>query len=177
MSEVVACGIRFARETAPDYSGDPSHVTVVGFSYGGYLGGWTALASDSLDSMWEEFFAIEEGPPAQVGCERNLASVKVDAFIGIGGAYFIADNLQESDEELWEIVSPIAHLGRDLGFPIRLLHGERDTMAQPESSQTFNDILLEAGFDTQLIMYDGIHLVPPELTAEIVQELAGGSQE
>jgi hypothetical protein len=41
----------------------------------------------------------------------------------------------------------------------------------------FNELLLEAGYDTHLIMYDGIHRVPPEHTAEIVQDLAGGSQE
>jgi acetyl esterase/lipase len=177
MSEVVGCGIRFARATAADYSGDSSHVTLIGFSYGGYLGIWTALASNSLDSMWEEFSANNDGPPALVDCERSQNSIIVDAFIGVGGAYFLAEKFEERNPELWEIVSPIAYLGRDPDFPIRLLHGERDTMAQPESSQTFNDILLEAGFDTQLIMYDGIHLVPPELTAEIVQELAGGSQE
>ena len=177
MFEVVACGIRFARATAADYSGDPSHVTLIGFSYGGYLGVWTALASDSLDSMWEEFSANNDGPSAQVDCERNQTSVLVDAFIGVGGAYFLAEKYEERNQELWEIVSPMAHLGRGPDIPIRLLHGERDTTVQLESSEMFNELLLEAGYDTQLIMYDGIHRVPPELTAEIMQELARGSQE
>ena len=177
MSEVVACGIHFARETASDYSGDPSHVTLIGFSYGGYLGSWVALASDTIDSSWEEYSANNEGPPAQVDCERDQASIDVDAFIGVGGVYFIVEQFEESNQDLWEIISPMAYLGRAPDMPIRLLHGERDTTVQLESSERFNELLLEAGYDTHLIMYDGIHRVPPELTAEIVQELAGGSQE
>jgi len=53
MSEVVACGIRYAKATASDYSGDPVHVTLIGFSFGGYLGSWIALGADSIDSSWE----------------------------------------------------------------------------------------------------------------------------
>jgi acetyl esterase/lipase len=174
MYEVVACGIRFAKTTALDYGGNPSHVTLIGFSYGGYLGIWTTLAADSLDSAWEEFSANNDGPPAQVGCKSVQASIKVDAFIGVGGAYFTAKKFEERNPELWEIISPLAYLGSDLDIPIRLLHGERDTMAQPEYVEEFRDILLEAGHDSQLILYDGIHRVPPELTAEIVQDLAGG---
>ncbi len=134
MSEVVACGIRFAKATASDYGGDSNHVTLIGFSYGGYLGSWIALASDTIDSSWEELSANNEGPPALVDCERDQASIDVDAFIGVGGVYFLAEIYEERNPELWEIVSPIAYLGRDPDFPIRLLHGERDTMAQPESS-------------------------------------------
>jgi hypothetical protein len=53
-----------------------------------------------------------------------------------------------------------------------LLHGEQDTLAKPESSQMFNDILLEAEYDSRVIMFDGGHIVPPQLTFETVIELA-----
>jgi fermentation-respiration switch protein FrsA (DUF1100 family) len=97
----------------------------------------------------------------------------VDAFIGIGGGrYTAAEVLQERDPDLWEIVSPFSHLGRNLELPIRLLHGERDTTASPESSQRFNDVLLEAGYDSRVILFDGRHIVPPGLTFEAVMELA-----
>jgi dienelactone hydrolase len=174
MYEVVACGIRYAKATASDYGGDPSHVTLIGFSYGGYLGSWIALGADTIDSAWDDHAANNEGPPVQVECESDQASIKVDAFIGIGGVYFSTELLQERNQEVWEIVSPLTYLGSNLDMPIRLLHGERDTKAKPEFSEEFRDILLEAGYDTQLIMYDGSHRVPPELTAEIVQDLAGG---
>lgn len=170
MSEAVSCGIRFAKSTASDYGGDPSHVTLIGFSYGGYLGIWTVLVSDNLESMWEQYSANNDGPPTLVDCERDQASIKIDAFIGIGGAYFAAEKYEEGNSELWEIISPLAHLGSELDIPIRLLQGERDTTVH--SPEEFRDILVEAGYDTQLIMYDGAHRVPPDLTAQIVQDLA-----
>lgn len=173
MYEVVACGIRFAKTTASNYGGDPSRVTLIGFSYGGYLGIWIALATDSLDSAWEDFSVNNDGPLAQVECTSDQASIKVDSFIGIGGAYFTARKFEERNPELWKIISPLAHLGGDLDLPIRLLHGERDDTALEEYVEEFRDVLLEAGYDPQLILYDGIHRVPPELTAEIVQNVAG----
>ena len=177
MSEAVTCGIRFAMATASDYNGDPNHVTLVAFHGGGYLGVWTALAANSLDTIWEEFFANKNGPPAQVGCEKSLAPLKVDAFIGIGGSYLLSEKLQESNLELWEIVSPIAHLGRGQGIRIRLLHGEHDDESPLENSQILNDILLKEGYDTQLIMFDGGHHVPTQLTAELVIQLVRERQE
>lgn len=176
MYEVVACGIRFAKTTAPDYGGDPSNVTLIGFSYGGYMGSWITLGADTIDSSWDSYAANNEGPPVQVDCVSDQASIKVDAFIGIGGVYFWTEKLQERNQEVWEIVSPLTHLGSELDIPIRLLQGERDTTAKPEISEEFRDILLDAGYDIQLIMYDGVHRVPAELTAEIVQELAGGNK-
>jgi len=172
MSEVVACGIRYAKATASDYSGDPVHVTLIGFSFGGYLGSWIALGADSIDSSWEGHADNNEGPAAQVDCERDQASIDVDAFIGVGGAYFVAEKFEERNQELWEIISPIAYLGLHTDIPIRLLYGERDITVQLKFSEMFNELLLEGGYDSQLIMYDGIHRVPSELTAELVQELA-----
>ena len=176
MYEVVACGISYAKTTAPNYGGDPSNVTLIGFSYGGYLGSWITLGANTIDSSWDSYAANNEGPPVQVDCVSDPASIKVDAFIGIGGAYFWAESLQERNQGLWKIVSPPSHLGSELDTPIRLLQGERDTTVRPEISEEFRDILHKAGYDTKLIMYDGTHRVPAELTAEVVQELAGGNK-
>ena len=177
MSEALACGVRFAMATASDYNADLNHVTLVAFHGGGYLGIWFALASNTLDTMWEDFFSNNDGPPSQVVCERSLAPIKVDAFIGIGGSYLLTEKLQESNLELWNIVSPIAHLGRDLGVYIRLLHGEHDDESPLENSQMMNDILLREGYDTQLIMFDGGHDVPTQFTADLVIQLVSERQE
>jgi predicted esterase len=171
MFEVVACGIRFAKATAPDYGGDSSHVTLIGFSYGGYLGLWITLGADSINEAWDEYAATNEGPPEQIVCEEDQGSIDVDAFISVAGAYAIAEKYEERDNTLWGIISPFAYIGDGLEVPIRLLHGERDTTLQPRHSEELLDLLLEAGYDTELIMFDGIHRVPPELTAEIVQQL------
>jgi predicted esterase len=172
ISEAGACAIRFARATAADVSGDAHHVTLIAHSYGTLYGAWIALASDDLDAQWDEFLNDRNGPLAQVDCARSSYSARVDAFIGIGGGrYAYAEVLQERDPELWEIVSPYSHFGRNLDVPFRLLHGERDTVANPKSSQMFNDVLLEAGYDSRVILFNGGHIVPPQLTIETVFEL------
>jgi acetyl esterase/lipase len=176
MSEVLSCAIRFARATASDYGGDPSQVTLVGFSYGADTGAWVALAGDDLDRLWEEFASIRGGPPPQVECVVSGVSANVDAFVGIGGHYDFAEPLQKRDPGLWQIASPFSHIGQDLDLQVRLIHGERDSVS-PEHSVQFNDVLAEAGYDTSLTLFDGIHRVPIELTAAKVMEVAGEAGE
>jgi predicted esterase len=172
-SEVLSCAIRFARATASDYGGDPSQVTLVGFSCGAAYGAWVALAGDDLDRLWEEFASIRGGPPPQVECVVSGVPANVDAFVGIAGRYGFAEPLQKRDPELWQIVSPYAHLGQDLDLQVRLIHGERDSAVKSEHSVQLNDVLAEAGYDTSLTLFDGIHRVPIELTAAKVMEVAG----
>ena len=173
MSEVISCAIRYARSTAAEYGGDAERVILVGFSWGARLGSWVALAGEGLDPMWDEFAVDRGGPAQQVECEENGVSGNVNAFVGIGGRYAYAKNMQENDPELWKIASRLAHLGQNPDLVIRLLHGERDDVVNPEYSIQFNEVLTEAGYDTELILYDGVHLVYAELTAEVVMELAG----
>jgi predicted esterase len=78
---------------------------------------------------------------------------------------------RESYPGLWEIVSPYAHFGQDLSMPIRLLHGEQDPIADPESSSAFNQDLITAGYDSELILFEGGHIVPVDLTYATVAEL------
>jgi predicted esterase len=172
ISEALNCAIHFARTTATDFGGDSASVTLIAHSYGSFYGAWIALASDRLDTQWKEFLVERDGPPAQLECAKSSESTRVDAFIGIGGGrYRAAEVLQERDPELWEIVGPYAYFGRNSGMSIRLLHGERDTFIKPESSQMFNDVLLEAGYDSRVILFDGGHIVPPQLAFETLMEL------
>ena len=148
-------------------------MTLVGFSAGAGTGAWVALAGDDLDRLWEEFAATRGESPPQVECVVSGVSANVDAFVGIGGRYGFAEPLQERDPELWQIASPYAQLGQDLDLRVRLIHGERDSAVRPEHAVQFNDVLAEAGYDTSLTLFDGIHRVPIELTAAKVMEVAG----
>jgi len=159
-SEVLSCAIRFARAKASDYGGDPSQVALVGFSYGASYGAWVSLAGDNLGRLWEEFASIRGEPPPQVECVVSGVPAEVDAFVGIAGRYDFAELLQERDPELWQIASPYAHLGQDLDLRVRLIHGERDSAVRSEHSVQFNDVLAEAGYDTSLTLFDGLHRVP-----------------
>jgi acetyl esterase/lipase len=168
VSEVLSCAIRYARSTAPDHGGDPSNVTLVGFSAGAAFGSWVALTGGNLDRAWEEFAAARGGPPPQVECAAGEGSAAVDAFVGIGGNYDYAEPLQKRDPDLWEIVSPYANVGQDLGLRIRLLHGERDSIVSPEHSVNLNDLLVAEGYDSRLILFT-------DLTTEQILSLAADS--
>lgn len=172
--ETLTCAIHFARATAMDFGADSRQVVLVTHSYGSLYGAWMALASEDLEAQWKEYLVDRKAPAAQVECARTSDSARVDAFVGVGGGgtYFLAEVLQKRDPELWQIVSPFAHIGQRLHLPIRLLHGERDTVTKPELSEKFNDALVEAGHDSRVILFDGGHIVPPQLTAETVIELA-----
>jgi pimeloyl-ACP methyl ester carboxylesterase len=173
ISETLNCAIHFARATAAEYGGNPGRVTLIAHSWGTLYGAWFALASESLDAKWEEYAANGDGPPTQVECEMVSDSARVDAFIGIGGGrYQSAEKLQDRNPELWEIVSPFSHLGENLDLAIALLHGNRDNLASSESSQEFNRVLLQAGYDSRVILFDGGHVVPAEITSEALMELA-----
>lgn len=171
--ETGTCAIRYARATSTDYGGDPGRLILVAHSWGALYGAWIALASDDLDTQWEEFRTDSDGPPAQVECVRDSGSAHVDAFIGVGGGrYTTIENLKDRNPELWEIVSPFSYLGQNTELSIILLHGTQDPIANPESSQMFNDVLVEAGYDSRVELFDGRHIVPSQLTFDAVMELA-----
>ncbi len=173
MAEAHACAIRYARARATDFGGDPTQLIMVAFSMGARIGITAALAGDELPILWKEFAATRGGPPSQIECVENEASAKVMAFVGIGGRYNSVNYLKAMDAELWEIVSPYAHIGRSPNQRIRLVLGERDTGVSSEIQVEFNQLLIDAGYDSSLTMWDGAHRVPAELTADLVDDVVG----
>lgn len=171
-NEVLMCAVRFALSTAAEYGGDPSKVIVVGFSMGADYGSWFALSGDNLENEWEQFSASRGGPPPQVYCEEEESSGTVSAFIGIGGLYTYAKNLRERDEELWKLFSPMAQIGKNPNLSLRFLHGEKDDFG-PDQPARFNELLVEAGYDSELIIFEGGHEVPIDLVFELISEFVG----
>ena len=175
MYEVISCAVRYARMNAAGYGGDPSRIILVGFSAGANIGGWHALSGGTLDQTWDDFAAANEGSPApQVTCVANMdVPVHVNAFIGIGGRYTREDFLKNSNKHLWEIISPLNQIGRYTELRVRLLHGTRDVDVPVEHSEFLHDLLVENGYDTKVVIFDGTHYVPVEETITVIMELAG----
>jgi len=171
MGEAHICAIRFARAHALEYGGDPTQIVVIGFSMGARIGITAALVGDDLPVLWEDFAAKRGGPPSQLKCVENGDSANVNAFVGIGGRYNSVDYLKSADPELWEIVSPYAHIGHLPGQSIRLILGKRDPYVSSEIQEEFNQLLLDAGYASSLTLWGGTHTVPIELTADIVIDL------
>ena len=175
MSEILSCAVGFAGATAGEFGGDPDNVVLVAHSYGALYGSWFALGSESIATNWDEYAEDHDGPPVQVTCEAE-PSTRLAGFVGVGGGRYAEVEqglLHDEHPDLAEVVDPFSYIGHDPSLPIRLLHGESDLTAPPQSSQAFHEALLDAGYDSQLTFFDGGHVVPPELTHEAATELAG----
>lgn len=70
---------------------------------------------------------------------------------------------------MWEMF--YSSLGKNLDLKVRLLHGEHDTVIPFENSSEFEAVLADAGYDTELIQFDGGHDLPFELTVKTVMEV------
>jgi len=165
VTEVIACAIRFANANAAAYGGDPDNVTFVGFSMGAAIGSFVALNADRFDELWQSYAGAHDGPPQQAACAAAGAPLNVHAFVGIGGAYTLADRFAASDPDLYEMLTGLSD-ATDL--EIVLLHGEFDTTVPPEVAEGFEARLLDGGYSPTLTMYDSGHTVPRELTVETV---------
>ena len=172
--EVISCAVRYARTNAAEYGGDQSRIILAGFSAGANIGGWHALSGGTLDQTWDDFAATNEGSPApQVTCVADMdVSAHVNVFIGIGGRYTREDFLKESNEPLWEIVSPLNQIGRYTELRTRLMHGSKDIDVPAEHSEFLHNLLIKNGYDTKVVIFDGKHYVPIEETIAVILELA-----
>lgn len=170
--EVMTCAVRYARANAGRFGGDASQVAMVGHSAGAAYGSWVALGGEGLNDEWEAFAATHGSPAQQVSCVESGFSGEVESFVGIGGQFWFSNEIQEVDEELAKVVNPHLQIGSRPTMKVRLLHGERDNISV-EHAMNFNQSLTSEGYDSKVILFDGGHIVPIDLTVEVIYELAG----
>jgi acetyl esterase/lipase len=173
-TEAAVCALRFATARAGEYGGDVERMVVGGHSYGGYISAWAALAGDEANEFWERFSADRGGPPPQLACAEPGGSARVRGLFGIGGAYNIwkVKRYWENDQELMELTDAYSHIGRNPHLQVRLILGEQDEQLFPHV-EGFQAALAQAGYDAQIIRWDGEHSVPIELAVEQAIELGG----
>jgi hypothetical protein len=144
-----ACAVRFARERAADYGGEPGWITVFGHDSSGLE---TAFMGDDVQQAWEEFASNRGGPPPQTECLAVEASARVDAYIGYGGDYDFYERLNESDPDLWELTSFFGLIGRNPSLPVHLVFGEMANPAYIERAVALHEALVNAGYDATLTL-------------------------
>ncbi len=180
LDEIVACAVRFGRSEAAELGSDKAPVALAGFAYGGGVASHVALMGDNIDELWQEFEDSHDGPPCECECKVSEGSTKVDALVGIAGNYeaFIGyegeygqDFIQEKDPALWELLH--SAIGENRGLKVRLLHSEADDVVPFANSAAFEKELSAAGYDVDLIRFDGGHVVPVETAVEAVMGVLG----
>lgn len=158
VDESCACAVRFARENAARYGGDPGQVTM--FSDHG-RGLEAAFMGDHLHPRWEQVASIRGGPPQQVECLSGGDTAHVDAFVELSGDYQALEVLKDSEPDLWAVTSPYALLGGNPTLVVRLLFGEQLGTAQLERTQAYYEALRSAGYDAALtILPDTRYEIP-----------------
>lgn len=145
--ESCACAVRFARERAAGFGGDPGYVTV--FGHGG-TALETALIGDDLQELWEEVASLRGGPLRQTECLAGGTSAHVDAFVEYGADFEIFEVLEELDPGLWELTSFFALIGRNPSLRVHIVRGEGDAPTYLDRAIKYHQALVEAGYDARL---------------------------
>lgn len=132
------CAARYVRDVADEYGGDPSHVTLLGYSLGAIFGAPVSLGVDELPPM----------------CLASDDAAIPDAFVGYEGFYGVG-NEYLAEEAAWAGWPDATKLvGENPDLVVRLIHGELSE--DPVStSEEFARILTDAGYDVEFTLVEG----------------------
>jgi acetyl esterase/lipase len=138
-----AAVVRWARDHARTYGGDPDKIFVIGHSAGAYIAAMLAL-----DRQW-------------LGREKLNPQRDLKGFVGISGPY---DFLPFDDRTVAEIFSPArtpeatqpVNQIRPGNPPVLLLHGQSDTVVYPGNSIALARKLHAVGSQVDLRLYPGV---------------------
>jgi hypothetical protein len=182
-ADATACKIRYARARAAELGSEDPIVVLGGFSEGGGAATHVALFGDTLEERWDEFAAAVGGPSRQVECVVAEGSTHVDALVVGNGAYgafvpvidgpFSRTYVLERAPELQPFLA--SAVGIDTSLTVRLMSATGDTVVPTSYAVAFEEVLADAGYDVQVITYEGQHTSDPpdELSLQVFTELLG----
>ena len=164
--EDVRRAARFVRHHARDYGIDPGRIGVFGGSSGGHLGLMLATSGGPGDSMAQD-------PVARESCAVQAAAVfyPVTDLLNLGPS---TENLHDggppksfrkafgpeaaTNLKAWKGIgrgiSPIYHVTSSLP-PVRIAHGDEDTLVPLDQSQRFQQRAAELGRPVELVIRSG----------------------
>ena len=138
-----ASAVRWARDHAAEYGGDPTRIVLAGHSAGAYLAIMLALDDDFLK-----------------GAGVDFATIKGAA--GLSGPYdFYPFDVQSSQLAFGKYpdaraTQPIAYASRPHRPPLLLIQGENDKLVAVKNSVNLNRELTKAGNPVTIHLYPGL---------------------
>lgn len=135
------CAVAYARANSDQWGASPGGVIVVGHSAGGHVGLLAALAPETFEHWCPTAAGTEV--MGYVGLATNPGGAAEGEFL----TAFYAD-----DPQLLAQINTFTHFGANPDLVIRFVQGEGDPFSPLEGITAFHDALVEAGYDSQLIV-------------------------
>lgn len=150
--EDAACAVRWVREYAAEYGGDPSRIIIVGHSAGGAVGAAVTLGGDDFHNNC----LVDE-----------TGSALADGFVGLDGAYYILDHVPEGTksqvpDEIEELIDPFYQVSaQPVRTDVKFILFVGDVYAGGEEelityAHDFNDALQSAGYTSEVIQLEDV---------------------
>ena len=167
----LACAIGVARAIGASYGADPSKVTLVGHSLGGWAGAVLTLTPSEIT-------------PAEGTCTTTVGPLRPDSFVSVAGAFnalTLQDDIAMSDalgidDDRFAAADPFTLLETypavELALPMTLIHGAEDVDVPIDVSRTFLEAAQARGYAVDLIEVAGAEhhtvLTAPETVSTIM---------
>jgi alpha-L-fucosidase 2 len=144
----VRTAIRWVREHAAEFKGDPNRVVLVGYSAGGHLAAFAAVTAD--DDTRPQAMIILAGPTDLVAdCERRgQVSPSLQALFNH------PPELDDAIRTKLREASPLTHVSKQAP-PCLLIHGTADESVPYSQSEIFQAKLQDLGVPCELIKIPG----------------------
>lgn len=138
-----AAAVRWARDHAADYGGDPGRIVLAGHSAGAYLAMMLAMDDDALRAAGVDFGLIKGA-------------------VGLSGPYdFYPFDVESSRVAFgaWpdpKATQPITYAGRPHRPPVLLIQGQKDDLVGVKNSVNLERVLKAAGNPVTVRLYPGL---------------------
>jgi acetyl esterase/lipase len=146
-----ACAVRFARQHAERYGGNPDEVATLGYSAGGAVSALLGLNGNAITGQCSNDETLSAEPDRVIA----LAGMFEYQLLESAGITF-GPMLREQDPELWATINPYEQLDQAAGVPALLIHGADDDVIPLASTERFAAALTGNGADVTTEVLPGV---------------------
>jgi acetyl esterase/lipase len=145
----VQTAIRWVKQHAPEYKGDPDHIALIGYSAGGHL---VTLAGTLTNAETSVQAVVGFAPPTEIAFDAKRRG-SLDKWLSMKNLLG-SDSLDAAALSTMEEISPVNHLQTGLP-PFLLVQGSADTTVPYDQTMDFASKLKAASGSCDFITIQG----------------------
>jgi pectinesterase len=152
--EDVQTAIRWVKQHAPEYKGDPNRISLIGYSAGGHL---VTLAGTRTNADTRVQAIVGFAPPTEIAVDAQRRG-SLDRWVSM--KYLLGrDSLDEATLKIMREISPAEHIQSGLP-PFLLVQGSADITVPADQTLDFESKLKTAGVSCNLVaITNGMHRI------------------